>query len=121
MRFEIDLSSTEQAMIAQRAAALGMDVHDYLHNMVQTQLAMDTKPNGSQWRNELDALIALHPRHGDVDCSRETIYGDREQAVLKSQRRFGEKQAKHLAAFKKKFGVLADSTEGIRKDREQTL
>jgi len=39
------------------------------------------------------------------------------EAALASQRRFAEKQAVHLHNFEEKFGVLPDSTEGIREDR----
>ena len=42
-------------------------------------------------------------------------------AALANQRRFGKEQAMHLLNFKEKFGVLAESVEGIREDREQFL
>ncbi len=39
-------------------------------------------------------------------------------AALADQKRFSEKQKRHLSEFKEKHGVLADSAVGIREDRE---
>ena len=37
--------------------------------------------------------------------------------ALDAQMRFAEEQAKFLVEFEEEFGVLPDSTEGIRQDR----
>ena len=39
------------------------------------------------------------------------------EMALESQREFGREQAKQLQEFKKEFGTLQDSVEGIRKER----
>ncbi|MEZ6104433.1 MAG: hypothetical protein R3E01_36310 [Pirellulaceae bacterium] len=40
-------------------------------------------------------------------------------AALANQKSFAAQQLEHLAAFKQKHGIIADSTPDIRQDREQ--
>lgn len=86
MTLEINLNPDEQSMLYQLAAAAGQDVESYLYDLVQLQLDSErdtiepaTPINKSQWRKRLDNVIALHPRVGHVDESRDAIYGDHGQ------------------------------------------
>lgn len=87
MTLHLKLPADVEARIHECAAATGQDVETFLLRAVQDKLAAaEPEPteqsarNGSDWPAELDAWIASHPvvSH-DVDESRETIYGNRDE------------------------------------------
>lgn len=82
MQLEINLSPEEQTALIRLAQSAGKGVEQYLHEIVQSEVQFDLGSdiseniNSSEFRRRLQAIAASHPGHGNVDCSREAIYGD---------------------------------------------
>lgn len=80
MQLDINLTSQEQAALMRLAQAMGKNVQEYLQELVQIELEPELvnakTVETSEFKKRLDALAKLHAGHGNVDCSREAIYGD---------------------------------------------
>jgi len=82
MQLEISLTPEQQTALVRLAQSAGKDVEQYLSDLVRSEVTIDLDSqipedlDSSEFRRRLEAIAVSHPGHGNVDCSREAIYGD---------------------------------------------
>lgn len=91
MNLNVDFPAEIEQALQLQAARAGMDLSAYVRELVTEQLthqpspALDDQPESAdemqqrrstrdEFQSRLQAIIAMHPRSGHVDDSRESIY-----------------------------------------------